>query len=216
MMRERHLRYLAALLIIGLAFYTVSSASTILSYALADLSVSAANAPQTYAPFVDQPTVAYLARARMLQLAASSDPAQRADDIKDLLAQTPADGHMWLELAKAQAAQQVPPDRLVKPLAMSSLTGPNEGRVMAERVLFMAPLWNNLPADSRRGISSDLLGGWGSMSMPQKRYIGDVLKSAPEEEKHQIAAGLLLAGKEGTALAKTLDLLAAPAESKAK
>lgn len=216
MMRERHLRYLATLLIVGLALYTVSSASTILSFALADLSVNAANASQTYAPFVDQPTVAYLARARSIQLAASSDPAQRVDDIKDLLAQTPADSHMWLELAKAQAAQQFPPERLVKPLAMSSLTGPNEGRVMAERAIFMTPLWNNLPADSQRGISSDLLGGWGSMSMPQKLYIGNVVRAAPEEEKHQIAAGLLLAGKDGTALAKALDLLAAPAESKTK
>jgi hypothetical protein len=216
MIRERHLRYLAAALIVALASYTVASASTILRFALGDLSVTYPTVAATYGPYVDLPPVAYLARERMIQLAPSEDSAQRVEDVKDLLALTPADSAMWLELAKAEAAAQTSPDQVVRALAMSTLTGPNEGRIMAERALFMTPLWDYLPAESRRSMASDVRGGWGLMTMPQKAQLKELLRLASDDERRQISAGLLLQGKEGTGVARELGLPAATPDARTR
>jgi hypothetical protein len=210
MIRERHLRFISALLVLFVGAYTIARATTILSFARADASIEPDKIREKYGPFVDQPPVSYLARQRLTRLVPAEDGTQRIDELSDLLAETPADSISWLDLAKARAAENAGADKVVKALAMSSLTGPNESRIMAGRALFVFPLWSTMPPEARRAFAADVVGGWGSLTHEQRTAFRSNLQTEPEEMRQQIVAGLLLMGKEGTAVGRALGVLPAP------
>jgi hypothetical protein len=207
MIRSRHLRLLTVLIVVCISAYTISRAVTLLRFALADSSTDARGWTERLSPFVGEAPVSPLARARLLQRAPSEDTSERVDEFRELLAETPADGASWLGLARAQLADGAPSDKVVKSLAMSSLTGPNEALIMVGRAMFTLPLWAIAPAEARRVLIADLIGGWVLMSWDQRNQVRTILQEAPEDMRQQIISGLLLAGKDGTQIARVLNLV---------
>jgi len=83
---------------------------------------------------------------------------RRADDLTLLLATHPLSSAEWLSLAGIRLALAQPYDTVLAALAMSSLTGPNEGAMMMQRGIFGVLQWEALPADARRRTIGDLAG----------------------------------------------------------
>src|SRR5262249_52992175 len=64
----------------------------------------------------------------------------------------------WLALAGMKLVTGQPHPQVLGALAMSALTGPNEGAVMLQRGVFGLLQWERLPEDVRRRTAMDLAG----------------------------------------------------------
>jgi hypothetical protein len=110
--------------------------------------------------WIDVPGVAALARQAMLT--GGVDPRdsegvrQREAALTAVLAARPLSSEDWLSLAGARLVAREPYDKVLAALAMSSVTGPNEGNVMFRRGTFGLVQWEILPADVRRRVIVDL------------------------------------------------------------
>ncbi|MCC3244475.1 hypothetical protein LG047_03920 [Methylocystis sp. WRRC1] len=187
----------AALLVIGLCSFTIWRATTLLRYGLAELRADAASAPEALRPFLGDITVGARARTRLLALSGREDSSQRLVELQDLLVLTPLASGAWLDLARARFSTREPAERISGALLMSQLTGRNEGRLMAGRAVFALPLWPMLPGGVRKGVISDLVGGWGEIADPQRIALRTALSVARDETRESVRAGLLAAGRPG-------------------
>src|SRR3974390_3257881 len=135
MTRKFRLRNFTSLIIIGACAYTMSGAFTLLRYSLANALPDNAEGAKTLHDFASVFPVGNLARQRLAQWASQGQPAQMIEPFASLLSEAPADGAAWLTLAEANAFAGKPTDQVVRALAMSSLTAPNESRVMTPRAV---------------------------------------------------------------------------------
>ncbi|PWB84029.1 MAG: hypothetical protein C3F11_03415 [Methylocystaceae bacterium] len=206
MIPVRELRFWTALAAIALCAFTISRAVTMVIYGLPELTADAATAKEKLGPFADDPAVGFLARAKLLELEQSEDAARRAADLRDLLILTPLSSSAWLELARARLGSGEPDEKVVNALAMSNLVGPNEGRLMAARAAFGFPLWPVLPPEARKTLTNDLIGGWGAMPDAERQGLLALFSLAGGGVREEARAALLLAGREGTAIARALGL----------
>ena len=87
-----------------------------------------------------------------------------------------------------------PYDKVLAGLAMSSLTGPNEGAVMVQRAIFGLLQWEALPADARRRTIGDVAEAAraGAFEDGATTVVANVLRAKSSEIREQIA-GLLRA-----------------------
>lgn len=211
MIRIRELRFWTALLVVGLAAIAMSSALPTLGFGVAELFADANSADTRLAPFLDDASVGALARSEMLTLASDKSAAARAAALSALLSMTPLASGAWLDLAIAWRRAGAPMNRIASALALSALSGPNEGRFMAGRAAFGLPLWSGLPPDVRRSLIGDLVGGWSQIDEARRRAIDAVLTAESDAAREEIRADLLLAGKAGSSIADALEL--APQEA---
>jgi hypothetical protein len=101
------------------------------------------------------------AEAQLEQIATGmdvDDALKRADILTRLLSVHPISAADWLSLAAMRLMAAQPYDTVLKALAMSWLTGPNEGNVMLRRGTFCLVQWEALPADARQHAIADLAG----------------------------------------------------------
>lgn len=82
----------------------------------------------------------------------------RAEGLAAIAAVHPLSSTNWLALAGMRLVTGQPYQQVLDALAMSVLTGPNEGAVMLQRGVFGLLQWERLPEDVRRRTALDLAG----------------------------------------------------------
>jgi hypothetical protein len=142
-------------------------------------------------------------QASLTRIPAATDqdaPRKRADDLAALLAVRPLSSTDWLSLAGMQLVAARPYEKVLAGLAMSSLTGPNEGAVMVQRAIFGLLQWEALPADARRRTIGDLAEAAraGAIGDGATTVAENVLRAKSSETREQIA-GLLRAERVSAA-----------------
>jgi hypothetical protein len=201
-------RFWTALIVIGVSLFTISRGVDLAGFALADISEDQPSMATRLGPWTAKPGVAALALARLVT-DAPGDANARRRWATDRLSRAPLDGDAWLLLASLRFATGEPAEQGATALAMSSLTGPNEGWIMAGRGALALPLWRGLPPDSRSGAASDLVGGWYFVPELERAALSAALSGRAPSLREEMRAALLLAG--GAHVAAALGLNAAPA-----
>jgi len=192
-------RLATAAAVIGAGAFTAWHGAGIVRFALAvaDAATPAARA-EAARPWTATPGLAGRAlEASLVNLSGASDAAAvrvREETLSALLAVHPMASADWLSLAGTRLVARESYDKVLGALAMSSLTGPNEGGIMLRRGTFGLVQWEILPADARRRVIVDLAGAIRQTSVhdvaiaPAKSVLG--VKAA--ETRREIA-GLLAA-----------------------
>ena len=206
MIRAPELRFCTAFVVIGLSSFTIARSITLFRFGLAELAVDRSNAAAVLAPFEDDPAVGYLARREALAFGGHQDAREIAASASELLAATPLSGAAWLDLARARLGAGESMAKVASALAMSSLTAPNEARVMARRALFGLPLWPLLPPEARKSLIADLAGGWEETTRAERDALRAVLLTARPERREEMRAALLPLGKEADQIAGAVGL----------
>jgi hypothetical protein len=201
----RELRFWSSLLVLACCGLAIAWALPTLRFALAAQFADGRDARTKVRPFFTAPPVAALAQQRAL-VASADEPAPRADALQALLGARPLAGGAWLDLAIARQGAGRSLSEVASALAMSSLTGPHEGRFMWGRAAFGLPLWEQLPPDMRRGLVADLLGGWSEVPFTEQQQLADVLALSPDRSRAEIVAALRLAGASAAPVMAMLEL----------
>lgn len=210
MIRIARWRPLTFVLVIGLGLFTILRASTLLRYGLAETRADGQTTPENLAPFVADLSVGPLARANLLASLQTDDPRERYDALREIVKMTPLASDAWLELAKAGFESRAPNEKIVNALAMSHLTGPNEGPLMAARAVFGLPLWSMAPPDVRRMLIQDLIGGWAEVKNFERQALRAMFSVAHRETRESVRAGLSSAGRQSAPITENLGLTPHP------
>lgn len=125
----------------------------------------------------------------LLNTANVTDAHRRAADVTGLLAVRPLSGADWLSLAGMQPATEHPDAGVAVTLTMSSIAGPNEGDLMAQRGLFGLLRWEVLPIDRRQRTISDLAGALHDSIFYDStvNFAKNTLKAKPSDVRSEIA-----------------------------
>jgi hypothetical protein len=206
MSRRSRLHTFTSLLIIGTCAYAISGGVTLLRYSLTTAFAGNADDVKGLSTYADTFPVGYLARQRLAQAASRGQPAQMIEPFASLLSVAPADGAAWLTLAEAEAFAGKPADRVVRALAMSSLTAPSESRVMTARAVFTLQIWNYVPPEAKAVFISDLAWDFDNMSKDQVSYMRAALAKIPEDARQRIVTDLQAQGKRGERPLRELNL----------
>jgi hypothetical protein len=129
---------------------------------------------------------------------------RRVDLLTELLSHRPLSSMAWLSLADGRLLSGAPYKDVLAALKMSSLTGPNEARIMWRRGMFSLQQWESLPAEFQQQAARDLAGpvGAGFLDDNNVRQIKSVLGRKPVETQAQIAALLRTEGLNAKSLAQ--------------
>ncbi len=144
----RKVRILSALAVIGLSGWAVCCGWTIVRFSHARASV-ASNEDRARA-------------ALEASLTDAADPAdidrirKRSEEFAAILSARPMSSMNWLSLASMRLVAGQPFDQVLDALALSSLTGANEGHVMSQRGIFGLWQWENLPSHVRKQMAAGL------------------------------------------------------------
>jgi hypothetical protein len=158
---RQSVRLLTACAVIGLCAFALVRGVGIAQFADARAHAGAPDArAEAVRAWIDVPGVAALARQAMLTGGVdprdSESVRKREAALTAVLAARPLSSEDWLSLAGARLVAREPYDKVLAALAMSSVTGPNEGNVMFRRGTFGLVQWEILPADVRRRVITDL------------------------------------------------------------
>ncbi len=208
MLLIRDPRFASALVIIGVSAFAISRGVDLAGFAVAEMSADEATVATRLAPWTNARGIAILARRHILAEARDDelDMKARLAATADLLALAPLDGNAWAALAALRFASGAPAEKGSSALAMSDLTSPNEGWLMATRAVLAVPLWLVLPPDSRRAAVTDLVGGWSEVSGVQRTALRIALRQQSSRAREEIRAALLLAGEGAAPVAQALGL----------
>jgi hypothetical protein len=176
---------LIALAVIGLCGLAVSRGWSIVHFCAARAGVASHEyRADALRPWIGAPGLAGAALEASLTdaaLPADIDEARkRGDEFAAMLAVRPMASMRWLSLASMRLVTGQPLDMVLEALAMSSMTGANEGHVMSRRAIFGLWQWEILPSHVRKQMAADLAGA------VRERTISDQERSA---------AGRILAAK---------------------
>ena len=95
---------------------------------------------------------------KMADVADVDGARKRADDLSALLSVRPLSPVNWSSLGGMRLVTGKPHKEVLEALAMSWVTGPNEGSVMWQRGMFGLLLWETLPANARKRVIDDVAG----------------------------------------------------------
>ena len=201
MIRVRDLRFLTALATIAMAGLAIRSALGVVGFGLAETFGADSD---RFAAYSDAPGAGSFAREALLR---QSEEGQKALDVAtDLLSVRPLSAGDWLGLARLDIVSRTDLKAGLSALAMSNVTGPNEGSVMASRAALLVPLWSVLPAEVRRTGIDDLVRGWVLMGAPERLSLTDAVATMPPIARANLQAGLLLAGVAAAPVLRALGL----------
>lgn len=203
-MRVREMRFWTALVVGGLSAAAMAQGWTALRFGLAEALADATSAESRLQPFTGDDLVGDLAERGLLRFASPLSPHARVDAVGALLGRTPLNGGAWLDLAIARRATGASMESVAAALALSTMTGPNEARLMAGRAVFALPFWSALPPDGRRALIADLVGGWGALDSGERARLSAILANARDRPTEDIRAALLLNGPQGAIVANAL------------
>ena len=81
---------------------------------------------------------------------------RRREALSAILSIKPLSSMDWLSLSGMQLVTDQPMEQVLESLKLSTLTGPNEGYVMAERAIFAVSLWEALSPDLKSRVAIDM------------------------------------------------------------
>ena len=155
-------RVATALVVLALCAWTASRGWAIVRFSHARASMTSQNErANAVAPWLAVSGIAGAAREAALTNAEPNDidsVRKRGDEIAAILSVRPISSINWLALASLRLFAGRPPDDVLGALAMSSLTGPNEGQALAQRGIFGLWQWENLPSRVGAQLVSGLAG----------------------------------------------------------
>jgi hypothetical protein len=213
MFAVRDLRLPTAFAVIGTSLFAMSMGVQLTRFALAEMAADGETPGNRLGTWTHTPGVAVFARRHVVaELGEAADANERLAATVDLLSRAPLDSGAWAMLAELRFASGAPVEKGVRALAMSNLTGPNEGRIMAARAVLALPLWRVLSPVSRRWAVSDLVGGWAEIPEARQTILRISLRQQTAQTREEIRAALLLAGDGAGPVAAALGLGAASRE----
>src|SRR3954454_9519024 len=183
MPRFREFRFLTALAIILVSAFLVLRGMPILRFAAGDV------AHQDWG--IDEAamqTLGLAALARHAALEAARDKSgeaaqsEQAELLSAILERQPIASGAWLSLSKLRALSALPTQDVVAALALSNLTGPNEGDLMVGRAAMGVAIWDRLPPDTRRTTINDLVGGFDAASPAQRDQLRTLAGNAGDKD----------------------------------
>ena len=143
------------------------------------------------------------------ELLRTADPAiddarRRADGLSAILAVHPLSSADWLSLSGMRLVTGQPYEQVLGALAMSWVTGPNEGSVMLQRGIFGLLQWEVLPAEPRQRTIADLAEALLGTAVQDGEInpAKNVLAGKSEEVRREIADRLSAAGVAAAELAR--------------
>jgi len=117
----------------------------------------------------------------------------RRDGLSAALSIKPMSSFDWLWLSEMQLARDEPIDTVLETLTLSTLTGPNEGNVMAKRGIFSLTIWDALSPHLKDRTVVDLAAGTLS-SASARSELGAVLSTEPERVRSELLRRLVAEG----------------------
>jgi hypothetical protein len=162
-MRRGAVRIFTVFAVIAICVYTTWSGWSVMTFARARAAlVSEENRGSEMRPWTDRAGLGGAALEAVVSapIALSNVAAveQRADDLAAILSGRPLSSTAWLSLAGVRLARGEPFANVLGALAMSSLTGANEGSLMLQRGIFGLFQWESLPLEVRSRIVGDIAG----------------------------------------------------------
>jgi hypothetical protein len=157
--RIRNLRFLTHLFIVCFCGLTVIKAQSLFRYVLAASANSGESRATALSPYFSTSGVAAQAMREAYPAsrpASAADAAERVKLVSAMLAQAPLSSSDWLSLAQLRHAAGEGPERVVSALALSTVTGPNEGYVMYRRAPFELQIWDQLPHEGVLAAARDI------------------------------------------------------------
>jgi hypothetical protein len=193
-MRLREARLLTALAVIGLCGLAMSRGFETVRFVNAKAGVAGyEHRADAVRRWTAVPGLAGIALE--VSLADAIDPAdtdaarKRGDELAAILSVRPLSAMKWLALSSTRLIRGQPFDKVLAALALSSLTGPNEGYVMSQRGIFGLLQWEMLPPDVRKRTATDLAGAILSngISIPERTATSGVLSAKSADARKEIA-----------------------------
>jgi len=189
------IRFWTAITMIGICVFSVTSGLSILHFSLAMGDIgSSENRAQTIHTWAAVPGIA--SAALQSQLREKIDPSDlhaansRREALSALLSIEPLSSTDWLSLSGMQLITDQPMEQVLGALMLSTMTGPNEGYVMADRGIFGVTLWEDLSADLKRHVVNDLAAG----EISERTKIEPVLSTKSVVMRNELRAAILATG----------------------
>jgi hypothetical protein len=189
------IRFWTAIAMIGICALSVGRGLSIVHFSLAVANIhSSENRAETIHNWTAVPGVASSALQSQLKEKIDASDLKAANSRREALAAIlsikPLSSMDWLSLSGLQLLTDQPLEQVLGSLLLSTMTGPNEGYVMAERGIFGASLWEDLSPDLRRHAAMDLVAG----EMPQNGKFRAVLSTKSEQIQNELRAAILATG----------------------
>ena len=139
-------------------------------------------------------------RADLTDAINPSDPKaanRRRAALSAILSIKPLSSIDWLSLSGMQLVTEQPMRQVLESLKLSTLTGPNESYVMAERAIFAVSLWDVLSPDLKSRVALDLAPLISSRTPAEGAETGKfraILSAEPEQVRTELREALLATG----------------------
>ena len=190
-----NIRFWTAIIVIGFCAFSVGRGVNIVRFSLAMATIGSS---ESMAEIIGKwATVSGIAStALQSKLKEKIDPSNlaaansRREALSAMLSIEPLSSPDWLALSNVQLITDQPMDQVFGSLALSVMTGPNEGYVMAERGMFGVSLWEDLPPDLKRHVITDLAAG----DVPEYGKLRAVLSAKSKAAQNELRAGILATG----------------------
>jgi hypothetical protein len=193
MISARSVRLLTSLLVLGLLLQPFFAGAGVLSVLYRG----------TAEPLSEAPAAAIILRRQTLQW--TDTPASR-QHVASLLQREPLSTSLWLRMAEAETIETGDAERINAYLALSYLTGPNEGAFQLRRAAFAFGVWSELPTQIRRGVSIDMSEIYSSLSDAERNLLKKALARMAMEDRQSLQAALLLLPKRNNEMLDELGL----------
>jgi hypothetical protein len=189
------IRFWTAIAMIGICALSVGRGLSIVHFSLAVANIhSSENRAETIHNWTAVPGVASSALQSQLKEKIDASDLKAANSRREALAAIlsikPLSSMDWLSLSGLQLLTDQPLEQVLGSLLLSTMTGPNEGYVMADRGIFGASLWEDLTPDLRRHAAMDLVAG----EMPQNGKFRAVLSTKSEQIQNELRTAILATG----------------------
>jgi hypothetical protein len=160
-MRVREIRFLTALVVIGLCLFGIARGWEIVRFRIAEASLRTDGNPrQLLGQWADVSGVA--SSALEASLPGAPDPGDRQAaqrqlaQLAEILSLRPLSSTHWLSLSGTRFVVGQPTNKIIGALILSSMTGPNEGQIMLQRGAFELSLWELLSPELQKRASVDI------------------------------------------------------------
>jgi hypothetical protein len=195
-MRVRDLRFLTAIVIVGMSAFAISQGLNIVRFRLTQW------AGGDVRWWTEVTGLASSAREKSLNRAVMPGDEEGAlkqrDKLIQLLSIQPMASVHWLSLSAMDVVAGQSPTQIAGALVLSALTGPNEGQLMIQRGIFGLSIWETLPPEVRATAVIDLTGGLlqnvARLTEADKASLRVVLSRKTDKVRLEIAAALQARG----------------------
>jgi hypothetical protein len=160
-MRVREIRFLTALVVIGLCLFAIARGWEIGRFRIAEASLRTDGNPREL--LGQWAGVSGIASSALeASLPGAPDPGDRQaaqrqlGQLTEILSSRPLSSTHWLSLSGTRFVVGQPTSKVIGALILSSMTGPNEGQIMLQRGAFELSLWELLPPELQKRASVDI------------------------------------------------------------